>query len=72
MKNRMYRTGGPIRSLAEVERLITTDQYMMIDNFSKGWKPIHPSMIRSMTIHTILKFIQGKESRLRYAIKDGD
>ena len=63
-----YKKGSLIKSMAEIARLIQEKQYMMIDNFSDGWVPIHHEIVDNMTFRTIWKLIgKGKGSRFAYA-----
>jgi len=67
-RQKMYRRGKLIKSLASVEKLIKANKYMMFFDGGYGkWIPKHPGIIRSMTIHTVIGFINAK--KLSFAIK---
>ena len=63
-----YKKGALIRTMSEIAREIEQHKYMMINNFSKGWVPIHPGWVSNMSFRTIWLLIgKGEGGRLAYA-----
>ncbi len=66
-KEKMYKEGDLITNLPVLMLIIDRGEYVMWDEFSRGWQPKHPGVILSMTLFTLRGKIRAKG--LRRAIK---
>ena len=68
MNPKKYRAGEYITTVADINYQVSSGNYIMMRCGDRGWVPKHPSVIVSMTLHTIRGMVSHK--RLAVAIEN--